>query len=288
MPDPAKYRYEATYASTYVIIYQTMEFGIKDENFLLEVEGNDKYSRVKLEIRLSCRSKFIYSSWIRFACWHCCHHWNSCCHCCRFPISITAPHTASQQCHLQATKCHTNSRLIVIFVFRTVATPLLWFFHCGNDSFCRKCTGQQCSCRASPLHVCAQCSCSGAIPAIWLLFWIFLSLCCHCSLLAAANINIKSNSCFCCCRRQALNLFCRCSRHECLPLPPTMFPVPLPLHSLLFALLSSPLDCCVWKNNNAVAVAPLQIDPCHCHWLLPSLCAICWSLWSSEFFHVLL
>jgi len=29
-----------------VIIYQTMEFGIKDENFLLEVEGNDKYSRV--------------------------------------------------------------------------------------------------------------------------------------------------------------------------------------------------------------------------------------------------
>jgi len=39
-----------TYTITYVFMYQTMEFGIKVENFLFEVEGNDKYSRVKLKI----------------------------------------------------------------------------------------------------------------------------------------------------------------------------------------------------------------------------------------------
>jgi len=40
-----------TYTITYVFMYQTMEFGIKVENFLFEVEGNGKYSRVKLKIR---------------------------------------------------------------------------------------------------------------------------------------------------------------------------------------------------------------------------------------------
>jgi len=38
------------YTIMYVLMYQTMEFGIKVENFLFEVEGNDKYSRVKLKI----------------------------------------------------------------------------------------------------------------------------------------------------------------------------------------------------------------------------------------------
>jgi len=65
------------------------------------------------------------------------------------------------------------------------------------------------------------CSCSDAIPAIWLLFEYFFHFCCHHSLLAAANTNIDSNSCFCCCCHQwilALNLFCSCSCHECLPM----------------------------------------------------------------------